>query len=114
MIGDDCFIGPNAVFCNDIWPEYSKDGYDVGFYEENGPGIFVGNGAGIGAGAVILPGVCIGHRAIVAAGAVVNRNVPDGMCWRANGYIDPAPADRRNKRMRLAKPDERTCNPANG
>jgi acetyltransferase-like isoleucine patch superfamily enzyme len=39
--------------------------------------VHIGDGAWIGAGAVILPGVSIGAGAIVAAGAVVTDNVPD-------------------------------------
>lgn len=39
--------------------------------------ISVGNGAWIGANAVILPGVRVGEGSIVAAGAVVTRDVPD-------------------------------------
>jgi acetyltransferase-like isoleucine patch superfamily enzyme len=40
--------------------------------------ILIGDGAFIGAGAVILPGVSIGAGAAVGAGAVVTENVPDG------------------------------------
>lgn len=39
--------------------------------------IVVGEGAWIGARAVILPGVTIGRGAVVAAGAVVTKDVPD-------------------------------------
>jgi len=39
--------------------------------------IVIGDGAWIGARAVILPGVTIGRRCLVAAGAVVSRDVPD-------------------------------------
>jgi acetyltransferase-like isoleucine patch superfamily enzyme len=39
-------------------------------------GIAVGDGAWIGAGAVVLDGVTIGDRAIVGAGAVVRQSVP--------------------------------------
>jgi len=41
-------------------------------------GISVGNGAWIGAGAVVLDGVTIGDRAIIGANAVVRTDVPAG------------------------------------
>ncbi len=42
--------------------------------------ITVGDGAWIGAGAMILPGVTIGARTIIAAGAVVHRDcLPDAV-----------------------------------
>lgn len=39
--------------------------------------IRIGNGAWIGAGAIILPGVTVGELAIVGAGSVVTRDVAD-------------------------------------
>ena len=42
---------------------------------ENRP-IAIGDGAWIGAGAMILPGVTVGTRSIVAAGSVVTKDVP--------------------------------------
>lgn len=38
--------------------------------------IRIGNGAWIGAGAIILPGVTLGERSVVGAGSVVTRDVP--------------------------------------
>lgn len=40
--------------------------------------IVIGNRAWIGAGAIVLPGVNVGSGAVIAAGAVVNRDVPAG------------------------------------
>ncbi len=41
--------------------------------------IVVGDGAWIGAGAIVLEGVRIGRGAVVAAGALVRQDVPDGV-----------------------------------
>lgn len=97
-VGNRVFIGPAAVFCNDMWPVCSKDGIDHAAIKA-GTTIRVEDDASIGAGAIILPGVVIGAGAFVAAGAVVDRNVPAGMVWRRNGYIGPTPEKR--ERMRL-------------
>lgn len=64
-IGDDVFIGPHVCFTNDRNPPSDK-------WEKT----FVGNGASIGAGAVILPGVTIGENALIGAGSVVTKDVP--------------------------------------
>jgi acetyltransferase-like isoleucine patch superfamily enzyme len=40
--------------------------------------VAIGDGAWLGARALILPGVTVGRKAVVAAGAVVTRDVPDG------------------------------------
>jgi acetyltransferase-like isoleucine patch superfamily enzyme len=68
VIEDYVFIGPCAVLTNDKYP-IRKD------YELRGP--ILRRGVSIGANAVILPGVKIGEGAMVAAGACVTRDVPD-------------------------------------
>jgi acetyltransferase-like isoleucine patch superfamily enzyme len=102
-VGNDVFLGPNCCLANDMWPSSTKDGYDD---EKLRSGehfaVIVGDGATIGALAVVLPGVRIGVGAIVAAGAVVDRNVPDGFLWRRNGWLAPVPVNRNAKRMRWA------------
>ena len=67
-IGNHVFIGPNTVLTNDMYPPTGIGGL-------KGPDI--GNGAAIGANVTILPGIHIGEGALVAAGAVVTRDVPD-------------------------------------
>jgi acetyltransferase-like isoleucine patch superfamily enzyme len=67
---DDVFIGPGAVFTNDLWPRSKK-------YPLNYSKMVLRQGCSIGAGAVILPGLVIGRWATVAAGSVVTRDVPD-------------------------------------
>ena len=68
---DDVFIGPNVTFTNDRYPR-SK------IYPESFESTFIGRGASIGGGAVLLPGVTIGEGATVGAGAVVTRSVSAG------------------------------------
>jgi UDP-2-acetamido-3-amino-2,3-dideoxy-glucuronate N-acetyltransferase len=104
-VGSDVFIGPNVTLCNDLWPYADKDGYDDATLRGGEKfAVVIGDGACIGANAVVLPGVKIGPRAIVAAGAVVERDVPAGMVHRRNGYVSPSvPADWREKRMRYAR-----------
>src|SRR5687767_15956360 len=62
-IEDDVFIGPNATFANDPFPRSRKR-------PEHFTPTLVQNGASIGANATILPGVTIGRGAMVGAGAV--------------------------------------------
>jgi acyl-[acyl carrier protein]--UDP-N-acetylglucosamine O-acyltransferase len=54
----------------------------------------IGQGAGIGGGAIILPGVAVGKWAIIGSGAVVTRDVPDyGLAYgnpaRLVGFVCP-------------------------
>jgi UDP-2-acetamido-3-amino-2,3-dideoxy-glucuronate N-acetyltransferase len=104
-VGSDVFIGPNVVFCNDLWPFASKDGYDdAGLRSGERFAVIVEDGVAIGAGAVILPGVRIGAGAVIAAGAVVTHDVPAAMVFNANGYIrDKINPEWEEYRMRWAK-----------
>jgi acetyltransferase-like isoleucine patch superfamily enzyme/dTDP-4-dehydrorhamnose 3,5-epimerase-like enzyme len=84
-IGDDVFIGPNATFTNDKNPR-SKQRLEK-FLQTT-----VHEGASIGANATILPGVSIGRGAMVGAGAVVTHDVPPyavvvGNPARISGYV---------------------------
>jgi bifunctional N-acetylglucosamine-1-phosphate-uridyltransferase/glucosamine-1-phosphate-acetyltransferase GlmU-like protein len=62
----------------------------------------IGDGASIGAGAIVLAGTVIGERAMVAAGAVVNRNVPADTLWKQDGRTAPVTEDL-TRRMRRAE-----------
>jgi UDP-2-acetamido-3-amino-2,3-dideoxy-glucuronate N-acetyltransferase len=68
-IEDDVFIGPNATFTNDRTPRSRK--------RRSLLVTRVQRYATIGANATILPGLTIGQGAMVSAGAVVTRNVPN-------------------------------------
>ena len=69
-VADDVFIGPNATFANDKYPRSKR-------YPEAFLNTIVEKGASIGANATILPGLRIGVGAMVGAGAVVTKDVPD-------------------------------------
>lgn len=87
-VGDDVFLGPNVVLCNDLWPFATKEGYDEEALRSGEKfAVIIEDGAAIGAGAVILPGVRIGKGSVVAAGAVVPHNVPEHVVFNTNGYI---------------------------
>ncbi len=76
ILEDDAWVGPGAVFTNDLYPpSRSVDAL-------KGPHLMPG--ARVGANATLLPGVIIGRNALVGAGAVVLCNVPDGKCVVGN------------------------------
>lgn len=102
-IGNDVFIGPNVVLANDVWPSTSIEGYDDAKLRSGDHfAVIIGDGAMIGANAVILPGVKIGAGSVVAAGAVVRHNVPPGMMHLRNEYLGPISENWRERRMRFA------------
>ena len=68
VIDDFVFVGPNAVLSNDKYPPMRK------ITKMSGP--ILRRGVSVGANATILPGVEIGEGSMVAAGAVVVKNVP--------------------------------------
>jgi len=92
-IEDDCFIGHNVTFINDLYPRATTV---AGSPQEAGDWqclpTYVRRGASIGSSATILCGVTIGERAIVGAGAVVTRDVPPDAIVAGN----PASLLRRN------------------
>ena len=76
-IADEVFVGHGVMFINDRYPRAAKDGRLQTAADWKCIETFVGEGASIGSGAVILCGVRIGKRAMVGAGAVVTRDVKD-------------------------------------
>jgi len=70
-IADDVFIGPAAVFTNDLWPRAQNK---KNFQELQG--IVVKKGATIGANATIVCGITIYEYAFIGAGSVVTKDVP--------------------------------------
>ena len=68
-IGNRVFLGPRAVLTNDRYPLRRRSSY-----KPAGP--ILEDDVSIGANATILPGVRIGTGSMVAAGAVVTSDVP--------------------------------------
>jgi len=72
-IGKGCLLGTNVTLCttgHPIDPEKRAEGSMYSFP------IYIGEGAWIGAGAIILPGITIGDYAVIGAGSVVTRDIP--------------------------------------
>lgn len=75
-LGDDVLLAPEIVFVdgNHRW-----DRTDIPIKDQGGlppRPIVVERGAWIGIRAIVLPGVHVGEGAIIGAGAVVSRDVP--------------------------------------
>ncbi|HGK4842163.1 TPA: acyltransferase [Kluyvera georgiana] len=68
IIEDDVFIGPCVAFTNDKHPRSKQ-------YPEQYLKTTIKKGASLGANATILPGITVGEGAMVGAGAVVTKDV---------------------------------------
>ena len=71
-LANSVFVGPNAVFTNDLNPRAA-----VKKSREQFVSTIVEEGASIGANATIVCGTRIGRFAFIGAGAVIIRDVPD-------------------------------------
>jgi len=67
---DGVFVGPNATFTNDPFPRSRQK-------PDTWPRTVIESGASIGANATLLPGISVGAGAMVGAGAVVTKDVPE-------------------------------------
>lgn len=99
--GNEVFFGPGCIVCNDPWPRVRKGDFDIDRILEGFTTVRIGDGASIGARAVVLPGVSIGAGAMIAAGAVVDCSVPDNHLFKRGGEIVEI-ARRQITRMREA------------
>ena len=75
-IGDNVMMGPEVVFYT-TRHNYSRTDIPMNLQGiENGIPIVIGNDVWIGRRAIILPGVTIGDGCIIGAGAVVTKSFP--------------------------------------
>lgn len=73
IIEDRVSIGPRVTVITSSGPNFSK----LGVYTKIVRGsVLIKHDSWIGAGAIILPGITIGEGSIVGAGAVVTKKVP--------------------------------------
>ena len=79
--GDNCLVGPGVHIYTASHP-VSVSGRARGV--EFGKPVRIGNNVWLGGRAVILPGVTIGDGSIVGAGAVVTKDVPDNVIVAGN------------------------------
>lgn len=76
VLGDGVFIGPGAVLTNDRRPRaLNADGSVKSQADWTPVGVSVGEGASIGARAVLVGPIVVGRWAMVGAGAVVTADV---------------------------------------
>ena len=72
---DHVFIGPAAVFTNDLKPRSRQ------YLNDYAP-TYLKEGCSIGANSTIVAGISIGKWSLIGAGSVVTKNVPDyGAVW---------------------------------
>lgn len=80
-IGNNVFFGPNVQIYTATHPLDAKTRNSL---LENAKPINIGNSVWIGGGAIICPGVSIGDGSVIAAGAVVVKNVPPNVLVGGN------------------------------
>lgn len=80
-IGDGCFVGHGVLFINDNHPRAVKPDGDLesdADWEDRFVETWIGDRVAIGSGAILMGGIRVGDGALIGAGAVVTRDVGDG------------------------------------
>ncbi len=72
------FIGPGVIFTNDKYPRaVNSDLTSKSFHDWKPVGVYVKEGASIGAASICVAPVVIGRWAMISAGSTVTKDVPD-------------------------------------
>ncbi len=94
---DDVFVGPCAVFTNDLRPRSKNYGNVVN--------TLIKKGASIGANSSILAGTTVGRFALIGMGANIVKDVPDHALVYGNPAIIKGWVDEKGKHL-IKKSDE--------
>jgi acetyltransferase-like isoleucine patch superfamily enzyme len=95
-IGNRVFFGPNVTVTNDRFPLRRRDTYQA-------QGCTIEDNVTVGGAVVLCPGVTIGAGSFVAAGAVVTKDVPpDSLAIGVPARIEPLPEELREPNMALS------------
>lgn len=74
---DGVFLGPGVIVTNDKLPRAVNPDMSLKSAEDwLAEPVWIGMGAAVGAGSILLPGIRIGRWAMVGAGSVVTKNIP--------------------------------------
>ncbi|TVM18443.1 N-acetyltransferase [Oceanidesulfovibrio indonesiensis] len=95
---DDVFVGPNAVFTNDLYPRAFNASWET-------VPTMVRRGASIGANATIVCGVTLGEYCMVGAGSVVTGDVPPYALVAGNPARIIGAVDKQGRRTAVASGD---------
>jgi acetyltransferase-like isoleucine patch superfamily enzyme len=94
-IGSRVFFGPGVVLTNDRYPLRQRDSY-----QPEGP--VIEDDVTLGGAVTVCPGVRIGAGSFVAAGAIVTKDVPPESLVIKAGEIRPLPEKFREPNMALS------------
>ncbi len=76
-LDDNCWLGPNVVLTNALYPKHPEVKSEL-------KGVNIRQNAKIGANTTLLPGVTIGKNSLIGAGSVVTKDIADGVIAAGN------------------------------
>lgn len=98
LAGNDLFVGPGAIICNDLWPWLGDQDFDLAaLLSGSRYSVIAEDGVTIGAGALIMPGTRLCAGSMVAAGAVAQWGVPENHLLHRDGACRPIKRGERSK-----------------